>query len=199
MRSVIILLSTLAFLWVYSCKEKSSYLSPSEYLQQANDSLSPLVVTQSQSSFDFVCGYRPLDFFIARELVGESRRIDLESTIETYGNATYFILSVSSKQKDANYTLFGTDFKGEQSMDLLYGLKDYFSLVNAADTIAASMVTIDRSWGISDEVAILAVFPRIEDSIIHNYTLKMNDFGLKCGTVLFSLKSIKTDKLRLLR
>lgn len=198
MRSVVTLLSMSICIWITGCKTQDVYLTPTEYLKQANDSLlSPLTIKKTQGGYDFVCGYRPLNFFIARELDRDTNGADITKIKKIYGQATYFVLAVSSKRNDANYTLFGLDFTGQQPMNLLFELNGYFSLVSPEDTIDATLATIDRSWGMSDEVAILAVFPKVEEAQLRNYTLKMNDFGLKCGTVLFDLKSIKTDKLRL--
>lgn len=171
-----------------------------EYIRVSNTLDGPLSVQVEQGGYAFSCFYRPTDFFVAQTALFEKRSPrEVQTQVnEKYGSGTYFIVSINSETLNPNMQLFGQSFSGGESMNLLYGLSPNFTLVSNVDTVKCEVVTINRSWGNSEEVSLLLLFPKIpEKSKIKKYQLKIQDFGLGCGTVMVPLKKINPTKIAL--
>ncbi len=171
--------------------------TPHGYLEMAQNPKAELALSIEQGGYKSTLFHRSLDYYIAQAL-SINEQTGIAAVTEQYENGNYFVIHIEPADSTgyAYQKLFGPSFQGDQKMNLLFNLKDHLFLVDGELELECSYAVIDRNWGLGSDVSLMAIFPKLQDNEkLKNYTLKMRDFGLGNGSVLFPLHKLGSPRL----
>jgi hypothetical protein len=141
----------------------------------------------------FMAIYRPSDLMAAQELRAYSSysRQFADSIKAIYNKYLYFLISMSYNNQELLNSLSGNQQQfGEMVNRLSFEMNDYILLTTSNnDTLKLIDYSYPRMYGTGTSTDLLFAFERFQLGQAGELYLKLSDFGIKTGDVVFTFKS----------
>ena len=131
--------------------------------------------------------YRPNDFLIWQEVEGESDTSKIREAFDRYEDYLYFMMQLSTEQKDALYGLSGNQIEfNDRLQTLSFRMNQYVNLTTSnRDTIPVADFYYSRMFGLAKSNDILFVFNRAEIGDSEWVSFNTKEFGFRSGRQSF--------------
>jgi hypothetical protein len=167
---------------LYSC-------SPPEYLPQEDlqayvrDEANGLSRSVEINHIKMQVLFRPTDLLVAQELRGVTVVTDslVQEKRKKYAPYYYFILSISSSDKDILDASSGHAGFSELLQTVSFRMNQVVNLTTPGDTIPVADFVYNRTFGLSKSTDILLVFDKSEIGTSDWVQVNLDEFGLGAG------------------
>lgn len=130
--------------------------------------------------------YKPTGLLVAQELDGEKDSVSYQQLYEKYGKYAYFILDLSSNNKNALYQSGSYDRFSENLQTLAFRMDQYVNLTTSAlDTIPVADFIYPRLYGMSSSATVMFVFNKEKVDSSDWVSFNLSEFGMGSGNQVF--------------
>lgn len=139
--------------------------------------------------------YRPTDLLVAQGLGAEISREQVTGLRDQYGKYHYFVLGLSSGEKEALYG-GGLDYARFSGLvqQLSFRMGAYVNLTTSAhDTIPLADYVFPRTYGIGSETNLLMVFNAEKTAEVDWLQFNLNEFGMGLGNQRYRFRKDDLD------
>jgi len=163
-----------------------THLSEKELGQYVLDPSNGLIQKKEASGLEIQVYYKPTGLLVAQELDNQKDSIAYRDLYEKYGQYAYFILDLSSNDKNALYQSGSYDRFSENLQTLAFRMDQYTNLTTSAlDTIPVADFIYPRMYGMSSSATVMFVFSNEKLFTSDWVSFNLSEFGMGSGNQQF--------------
>ncbi|MEM7552004.1 MAG: hypothetical protein AAF363_20140 [Bacteroidota bacterium] len=177
-------------LGILSCEGDSSVSSEKDLQAYVLEEDHGLIKSEQFGNTNISVTYRPTDLLVSQELGNEISEEQIKELRNKYGNYHYFILGLSSGDKEVLYG-GGLDYGrfSDLVQQLSFRMGSYVNLTTSTqDTIPLADYVFPRTYGIGSETNLLMVFNAEKTKNTDWLQFNLNEFGMGLGNQRFRFR-----------
>jgi len=171
-------------LLLWSCEKQT--LTPEELSAFVADEENGYCKKSTVGPTTVTVTYRPTDLLVDQELGDEAATtLRVDSLRKKYDRYYYFILSLSSNEKESLHQTSGDQYS-DLVNTLSFRMHDFVTMTtSASDTIPVGDFMLNRTYGMSSSTDLLFVFNKEKSKDQDWVQFNLNEFGLGVGNQRF--------------
>ncbi|UXX79787.1 hypothetical protein N7E81_01525 [Reichenbachiella carrageenanivorans] len=145
-----------------------------------------LIKKKEVNGLDLQVYYKPTGMLVAQELDGKNDSIAYSKYYEKYDSYAYFILDLSSNEKNALYQSGSYERFSENLQTLAFRMDQFTNLTtSASDTIPVADFIYPRMYGMSNSATVMFVFNNEKLLQSDWVSFNLSEFGMGSGNQQF--------------
>ncbi|MEP5363803.1 MAG: hypothetical protein ABJQ37_08190 [Reichenbachiella sp.] len=175
----------IVLLFLVACSSPS-YLTEEELGQFVLEPSNGLIKQSEANGLELQVYYKPTGLLVAQELNSAEDTSQYRILNKKYGKYAYFILDLSSNNKNALYESGSYDRFSENLQTLAFRMDQYANLTTSkSDTIPVGDFIYPRMYGMSSSATVMFVFNREKINEADWVSFNLSEFGMGSGNQQF--------------